>query len=162
MKTRITAALLAILLLSVCLGPGAAADSDTIRIPAALVSGLYRSDPVNGLNGFLTSEETRCFATICAFLDWHAFDSKADCLLRYTYIGKDKDANILWVGLGGKSSSIVLMYAPDQEPDSYTAFRFEMDGSWVPSLIDLYCRPLYHNSEAVMKSTLDSLQSPVN
>ena len=156
MKKKIIVLLLALLIL-----PGASpavsrADTETIRIPATLTAGFYRNDP-NGLSGFLANEEVRCIATICAYLDWQAYDKNADCLTGYTYIGKDREGNVLWIGLGGKTTSIVLMYAPDIDPDYYTAVPVALNGTFVSSFIDIYCDPLYHNDKATMESVANAL-----
>lgn len=136
----------------------AMADDDQIKIPAAIIKKFYNNDS-QGLKGFLISEEARCLATICAYLDWYSYDSKADFLMDYSYIGMDKDGNILWIGLGGKNSSLVLAYAPDTDPNNYSGIKVDFAGSWIPSFIDLYCDPLYHNSGTTMKTTVEQLKN---
>lgn len=143
--------------LFVWIGAAQADDLKQIRIPATLVKGFYQNEK-DGLKGFLKDEESRCLITLYAFLDWHEYDSKADCLMDYTYIGKDTDGELLWIGLGGKETSMILMYKPDTNPNYFTGMEVSFSGSWIPSFIDVYCKPLYHNSGTTLRSLLQRLQ----
>ena len=148
----------AFILMAGLMAGSAKAASEQIKIPATLIKGFYQNGS-EGVSEFLTSEEIRCFATICAYLDWYDYDKNADFLLEYAYIGKDKEGEVLWFGLGGRNSSIVLAYAPENNPDYYSGVEVELSGLWVSSFIEVYCDPLYHNSETTMKTVLERLDS---
>ena len=154
---RIIGLLLAIAILT-SLTAGAPAETEHIRFPATMVKALYNKES-NGVQGFMLNEETRALVTICAFLDWQSYDSDADFLLSYSYIGKDTEGEILWVGLGGSKTSIILMYAPENSPDYITGIPFEFSGEWIPSFIDLYCDPLYRNDKDVIMRVVNNLGS---
>lgn len=126
-------------------------------IPASLTRELYNDDP-DWLDDFLDDEESRCLASICAFLDWYDFDDEADCLMNYTYIGRDREENRLWFCFGGRQTSCILVYAPDLDPDFFLKMSIYLSASWMSTFLDNNCEPYFRNDGAVMMEMLLKLQ----
>ena len=161
-KMRKTASFIMALILLLGLSAGSArASNEQISIPATIIKAFYQEVP-NGLEGILADEKSRCYTTILAYLDWFSYDKTANFLLEYAYIGKDKEGEVLWIGLGGQDSSIVLAYAPESNPDYYTAVEVQLGGLWIPSFIDIYCDPLYNNDATELKSMAEALYGMVD
>ena len=111
------------------------------------------------MDDFLDDEESRCLASICAFLDWYDFDDEADCLMNYSYVGRDREENRLWFCFGGRQTSCILVYAPDLDPDFFLKMSSYLSASWTSTLIDNNCEPYFHNDRAVMQETLQKLRN---
>lgn len=158
--TKTTAFLLALFLMAGLMAESAMAANEQIKIPATIIKGFYQENS-DGFERILADEESRCFATILAYLDWFSYDQTANFLLEYAYIGKDKEGEVLWIGLGGQNSSIVLAYSPESNPDYYSGVEVQLGGIWIPTFIDIYCDPLYNNSAIEMKSMAEKLYGMV-
>ncbi len=154
-KWFVVAMVAVLLLMNGTCTTGAVAD-DTITIPATYLGKAYRNDPSGGLDSFVSTEELRCLAILFAFYDWQNYDSSANFLLNYAYVGKDKEGEILWIGLGEKKSSMVMMYAPKIDSYNYTCVPVAMSGTWVNTFIDVYCDPLYHIDSNTLKSLVNT------
>ena len=150
---------LVVVLAVLVVSTSAFADSDIFSVPATLLGGFYQNG--TSLDEMISNDGVRSLTTIVAFLDYCEYESKPDVVTDQTYIGKDKNGEILWIGLGGEKSSVVLMYSPENDPYHYSAVPVQFSGEWIPSFIDLYCDPLYQNSEKDIKSTLEGLSSLV-
>ena len=132
----------------------AGADPEYVAIKTEGLDLLYGD---GGLKGMTRTETDRARTALMAMVDLMQHDPNVSILDNYIFIGLDKDGpdKLMYVGFGGKKSSSMILYSPQNTRQHAVLVPIPMDATWVESFMSPFCGKTYWKvSPAVMKTLL--------
>ena len=140
--------------LAVSVMTAAAAETESITIKAEGLELLYKEKGFSGMTG---TETERATTAIMAAFDLLSYDKNASILDNYIFIGLDKEKPdyLMYIGFGGKESSYMILYAPQNQSGYAYLVPVAMKANWIETFMGPFCGKQYWQvSPTVMKTLL--------